>query len=89
MDTNRISKQVLQCKPKGRRNVGRPEEEMEGPISFWGYKEQKTRLILHENDDKVKFILVFFFGILGFRLGKWKDKSGRTVHYSAVQCASQ
>ena len=24
---------------------------MEGPISFWGYKEQKTRLILHEYDD--------------------------------------
>ena len=24
---------------------------MEGPISFWGYKEQETRLILHEHDD--------------------------------------
>jgi hypothetical protein len=27
------------------------EEEMEGPISFWGYKEKETRLILHEHDD--------------------------------------
>jgi hypothetical protein len=24
---------------------------MEGPISFWGYKEQETRLILPEHDD--------------------------------------
>jgi len=24
---------------------------MEGPISFWGYKEHETRLILHEHDD--------------------------------------
>jgi len=27
------------------------EEEMEGPISFWGYKEQKSNLILPEHDD--------------------------------------
>jgi hypothetical protein len=29
------------------------EEEMEGPISFWGYKEQESKLILpeHDNDD--------------------------------------
>ena len=24
---------------------------MEGPISFWGYKEQESNLILPENDD--------------------------------------
>jgi hypothetical protein len=24
---------------------------MEGPISFWGYKEQQSNLILHEHDD--------------------------------------
>jgi len=24
---------------------------MEGPISFWGYKEQESNLILREHDD--------------------------------------
>jgi len=27
------------------------EEEMEGPISVWGYKEQESNLILPEHDD--------------------------------------
>jgi len=27
------------------------KEEMEGPISFWGYKEQESNLILPEHDD--------------------------------------
>ena len=27
------------------------EEEMEGPISFWRYKEQESNLILPEHDD--------------------------------------
>jgi hypothetical protein len=27
------------------------EEEMEVPISFWGYKEQESNLILPEHDD--------------------------------------
>ena len=27
------------------------EEEMEEPISFWGYKEQESNLILPEHDD--------------------------------------
>jgi hypothetical protein len=27
------------------------EEEMEGPISFWGYKGQESNLILLEHDD--------------------------------------
>jgi hypothetical protein len=26
---------------------------MEGPISFWGYKEQESNLILPEHDDDV------------------------------------
>ena len=34
MDTNRIPKQALRYRPKGRRNIGRTEEEMEGPNSF-------------------------------------------------------
>jgi len=33
---------------------------MEGPISFWGYKEQESNLILpeHDDDDDDNFILV-------------------------------
>ena len=27
------------------------EEEMGGPISFWGYKKQESNLILPEHDD--------------------------------------
>jgi hypothetical protein len=38
MDTNRIPKQALQYKPKGRRMT---EEEMEGPISFCGSRNRK------------------------------------------------
>jgi len=32
---------------------------MEGPISFWGYKEQESNLILpeHDNDDELIVIL--------------------------------
>ena len=31
---------------------------MEGPISFWGYKEQESNLILpeHDNDDKLSVL---------------------------------
>ena len=35
------------------------EEEMEGPISFWGYKEQESNLILPEHgddDDEEKWV---------------------------------
>ena len=28
---------------------------MEGPISFWGYKEQESNLILPEHDDDDDF----------------------------------
>jgi hypothetical protein len=34
MDTNRIPKQALKYRSKGRRNIGRPKEEMEGPTAF-------------------------------------------------------
>ena len=29
---------------------------MEGPISFWGYKEQESNLILPEHDDDMMFM---------------------------------
>jgi len=31
---------------------------MEGPISFWGYNEQESNLILpeHDGDDSLQFI---------------------------------
>ena len=55
MDTNRIPKQALQYKPKGHKPRTKThrmtEEEMEGPISFWGYKEKESNRILPEHDD--------------------------------------
>ena len=33
MDTNRLPKQALQYKPKGRRNIGRPRKRREGRTS--------------------------------------------------------
>ena len=34
---------------------------MEGPISFWGYKEQESNLILPEHeDDESGFVLTLF-----------------------------
>ena len=34
MDTNRISKQALQYKPKGRRNIGRPRKRWRDQFHF-------------------------------------------------------
>jgi len=49
-DRNRISKQALQYRPKGRRNIGRPKRD--GGTNFiLRIKEQETRLTLHVHDD--------------------------------------
>jgi len=50
MDTNRIPKQALQYKSKGRRNIGRPRKR-EGTNFILSLKERETHLILHEHDD--------------------------------------
>jgi hypothetical protein len=45
---------------------------MEGPISFWGYKEQESNLILPEHDDddddddEVRFALTLWFANRNF-----------------------
>jgi hypothetical protein len=50
MDTNRIPKQALQYKPKGRKDRGRRRKN--GGTNFiLRIKEQETRIILHEHDD--------------------------------------
>jgi len=36
------------------------EEEMEGPISFWGCKEQESNLILPEHDDDDDMVLKLY-----------------------------
>jgi hypothetical protein len=50
MDTNRLSKQTLQHRPKGRKNLGR--QGRDGGTNFiLRTKEQEKRLILHEHDN--------------------------------------
>ena len=39
------------------------EEEMGGPISFWGYKKQESNLILPEHDDDYDTLCVYFVDV--------------------------
>jgi hypothetical protein len=59
MDTNRLPKQALQYKSKGRRNRT-TEEEMEGPTSSGGSRNRLTCLKLQEDvdDDDDEFTTV-------------------------------
>jgi hypothetical protein len=52
MDTNRIPKQALQYRPKGRRNTERPRKRWKDNFVL-RIKEQETRLTLpvHDDDD--------------------------------------
>ena len=50
MGTNRIPKQALQYKPKGRRHIG--DRGRDGGTNFiLRIKEKETHLILPEHDD--------------------------------------
>jgi len=50
MDTNKLPKQALQYKPKGRRNIG--DRGRDGGTNFiLRITEQETRLTLQEHDD--------------------------------------
>ena len=55
MDTNRLPKQALQYKPKGRRNIGRPKKRWSDQIHLedqgTGNRKQETRLTIQEHDD--------------------------------------
>jgi len=50
MDTNRIPKQALRYRPKGRRNIRRPKKRWRHQLHF---EDQGTgnSLTLHEHDD--------------------------------------
>ena len=50
MDINRLPKQALQYKPKGRRNIGRPRKRWRDHFIV-RIKDQEARLNLHEHDD--------------------------------------
>jgi len=52
MDTNRIPKQALQYRPKGRRNIGRPKKRCQDQFHFEDQGTGNTpNLSEHDDDD--------------------------------------
>ena len=58
--TNRLPKQTLQYKPKGRRNIGRPRKRWSDHFIL-RIKEQETRLTLQEHDDNDDDIYIYIY----------------------------
>ena len=56
MDTNRLPKQALQYKPKGRKNIGRPRKRWRDQLHLED-QGTGTHLTLQEHDDDDYFIL--------------------------------
>jgi len=52
---------------------------MEGPILFWGYKEQESKLILpeHDDDDDDDDIYIYIYDISSLRVNTSAHYSGR------------
>jgi len=54
------------------------EEEMEGPISFWGYKEQESNLILPEHDDDYEIKLCLLRDLAKMKAPTSKHQTTKT-----------
>jgi len=72
------------------------EKEIEGPISFWGYKEQESNLILPEHDDDdEKPVYLVLSNIHKVSKCPWQwsmvllISSGNMHHTLKARCASQ
>jgi len=63
MDTNRLTKQALQYKPKGRRNIGRPRKRWRDQLHLEDQGTGNTPT-LHEHDDDDDDLYMFRAGLL-------------------------